>query len=302
MPPGGDTEEVPERQQAEALFLKNLDWIKRSAAVLCRRYGLVGEEAEEACSWTIERLIDKDYAPLRKFRGDSSIHTYLVVVVGALFRDYRASHWGRWRPSAAALREGPLAVRLETLVYRDNCTLEQAARTLRASGEAATDRQLAELLGRLPVRGPLRPYEAGDAPLEAISHDDSADSGVDTDEAEAARGTVFTALNRVLLGLTEEDRLIVKLHYWKGLSVADVARALTLPQKPLYRRIEGILKQLRRGLLAEGVHPEQVREFLGELPADDEAPEQLREFLDESTADDGARQVQMDGFLRKLPP
>src|ERR1043165_2486945 len=97
MPPGGDTEEVPERQQAEALFLANLDWIQRSAGTGCRRYGIRGAEADDVRSWMMEKIIDHDYAPLRKFRGDSSIRTYLVVVVAKLFRDYRASEWGLWR-------------------------------------------------------------------------------------------------------------------------------------------------------------------------------------------------------------
>lgn len=296
MPPGGDTEEVPERQRAQALFLNNLDWIERSAASLCRRYGLTGDEAEDVRSWIKLKLIEDDYAPLRKFRGDSSVRTYLVVVVAALFRDYRAGHWGRWRPSAAALRAGPLAVRLETLVYRDGCTLDQAARTLRASGHTdLPDRSLAALLAQLPVRGPLRPYETGDAPLEGVSGDSFAEERVAADEAEHTRGRVFAALNRALLRLAPEDRLVVRLHYWKGLSVADVSRTLKLPQKPLYRRIEGILKQLRRALLAEGVQPEQMREFLGELPAERDQPEQLREFLTDSV-------VQTDSYLGKLPP
>lgn len=303
MPPGGDSRgEVPERQQAEALFLANLGWIERSAASLCRRYGLSGDEAQDVCSWINLKLIEDDYAPLRKFRGDSSIHTYLVVVVSSLFRDYRASHWGRWRPSAAALRAGPLAVRLETLVYRDRCTLGEAARTLRQSGETdLSDAELARMLAQLPVRGPLRPYEAGEAPLEAISADRSADENVATGEAEDTRSTVLAALNRALVRLPEEDRVILRLHYWKGFSVADVARALDLPQKPLYRRIEGILRQLRRGLLAEGVLPEQMRDFLGELPAEDEPPEQLREFLGNPPAETAPR-VQLDHFLGKLPP
>ncbi|HEU4883160.1 MAG TPA: sigma-70 family RNA polymerase sigma factor [Longimicrobium sp.] len=299
MPPGGDSrEEVPERQKAEALFLANLEWIERSAASLCRRYGLSGAEAEDACSWIRLKLIEDDYAPLRKFRGDSSVHTYLVVVVAALFRDYRASHWGRWRPSAAAIRAGELAMRLETLVYRDRLTLGEAARTLRQARQTELgDGALARMLAELPVRGPLRPFEVGEAPLEGVSTDATADEGVATDEAEHARGTVLAALNRVLMGLPEEDRLILRLHYWQGLSVADVSRALGLPQKPLYRRIEASLKQLRRGLLAEGVQPEQTREFLGRLPAEDEPPEQLREFLTEHQ-----EQVQLNHFLGKLPP
>jgi RNA polymerase sigma factor for flagellar operon FliA len=299
MPPGGDSrEEVPERQKAEAFFLANLEWIERSAASLCRRYGLGGAEAEDVCSWVKLKLIEDDYAPLRKFRGDSSIRTYLVVVVAALFRDYRAGHWGRWRPSAAAVRAGPLAMRLEMLVYRDRLTLGEAARTLRQSRQTElADGELARMLAQLPVRGPLRPYEVGEAPLEGVSTDASADEGVATGEAEHARGTVLAALNRVLMALPREDRLILRLHYWQGLSVADVSRALGLPQKPLYRRIEAGLKQLRRGLLAEGVQPEQTRDFLGKLPAEDEPPEQLREFLTED-----AEQVQLNRFLEKLPP
>lgn len=273
MPPGGDSrEEVPERQKAEALFLANLEWIERSAASLCRRYGLGGDEAKDVCSWVKLKIIEDDYAPLRKFRGDSSIRTYLVVVVASLFRDYRAGHWGRWRPSAAAQRAGALAVRLETLVYRDGCTLDQAARTLRESpqpelqkAKEMTDGELARMLAALPVRGPLRPYEAGEAPLDAIPAVSSAEERVAEQESDQTRRTVFGALERVMGRLPEEDRVILQLVYWQGLSIADVARVRSLPQKPLYRRIERILGQLRRNLPAEGVQPEQLREFLGEL-------------------------------------
>ena len=284
MPPGGDTEQVPERQKAEALFLANLEWIDRSVALLCRRYGLAGDEADDLAGWVRLKLIEDDYAPIRKFRGDSSIRTYLVVVVASLFRDYRAGHWGRWRPSAAALRGGDLAVRLETLVYRDGCSLDQAARTLREAGETdLRDGELARMLSTLPVRGPLRPYQAGEDSLESIGGDSSADDGVATQEAERTRAAVFAALERVMSRLPDEDRLIIRLHFWKGLSVANVSRALDLQQKPLYRRIERLLAQMRRDLAAEGVQPEQLREFMGELPA--EAPPD-----------------QMDDFQGELPP
>lgn len=273
MPPGGDSrEEVPERQKAEALFLANLEWIERSAASLCRRYGMGGDEAKDVGSWVKLKIIEDDYAPIRKFRGDSSIRTYLVVVVASLFRDYRAGHWGRWRPSAAALRAGPLAVRLETLVHRDGCTLDQAARTLRESpqpelqrAKEMTDGELARMLAELPVRGPLRPFEAGEAPLDAIPAVSSAEERVAEQESDQTRRTVFGALERVMGRLQEEDRVILQLVYWQGLTIAQVARVRSLPQKPLYRRIERILGQLRRELPTEGVQPEQLRDFLGEL-------------------------------------
>ncbi|HEU0302573.1 MAG TPA: sigma-70 family RNA polymerase sigma factor [Longimicrobium sp.] len=284
MPPGGERDRAQEREQAETLLVANLKWVEHSVSSLCRRYGLSGAEAEDVCSWVKVKLVEDDYAPFRKFRGDSSIRTYLVVVVAALFRDYRAGHWGRWRPSAAALRGGHLTVRLETLVYRDGCTLDQAARTLREAGDTdQSDGELARLLSTLPVRGPLRPYEAGEDSLEGIDGGSSADDLVATDEAERTRETVFAALERVLARLPDEDRLIIRLHYWKGLSVADVSRALGLPQKPLYRRIERILVQLRSELPAEGVRPEQLRDFMGALPVD-------------------AQSDQMDDSQGELPP
>jgi RNA polymerase sigma factor (sigma-70 family) len=48
-----------------------------------------------------------------------------------------------------------------------------------------------------------------------------------------------------LAALEPEDRTIVELRYREGLSVADVARALGLAQKPLYRRLDRLLAHLR---------------------------------------------------------
>src|SRR5690242_4202099 len=147
-----------ERQKLEALFLSQLGWIERVLAVTCRRHALARDEAEDFASWVTLRLIEDDYAVFRKFRGESSLTTYLAVVIAMLFRDYRTQRWGRWRPSAAAQRRGPLAIRLETLVYRDRLRLEQAAELLRTAGQTRlSDRDLAAVLSELPARRPMRP-------------------------------------------------------------------------------------------------------------------------------------------------
>ncbi|HEU0076412.1 MAG TPA: sigma-70 family RNA polymerase sigma factor [Longimicrobiaceae bacterium] len=264
---GVDARSAPERQEAEALFLANMEWVERSVASLCRRYGLGGDEADDVASWTKLRLIENDYAAIRKFRGESSIRTYLVVVVSTLFRDYRVGNWGRWRPSAAALRAGRTAVRLETLVYRDGCSLEHAARVLRTAGETdLSDRGLAALLAGLPVRTPLRPPTTGVEAIESVAAPASAEERVVAGEAARERSGVYGALLRVLDGLPAEDRLILRMQYWQGSSVADVARALHLPQKPLYRRLERILALLREQLEKEGIRPERLRHMLDELP------------------------------------
>lgn len=256
----------PEPLEGETLFLQNLGWIERVAASLCAKYGIRGDDAEDFASWAKLRLIENDYAVFRKFRGESSITTYLTIVVASLFRDYRVERWGRWRPSAAAQRRGALAVRLETLVYRDGHRLDQAAEILRTSGVTdLPDRELAALLAELPPRAPLRPVEVGPEPVESAPSSDSADERVVAEERERERRETEEALLLALQRLPDEDRLILRMRFWEGMSVADIARALALPQKPLYRRLYQALVQLRKQLEAMGVSRERARRLLQEF-------------------------------------
>jgi RNA polymerase sigma factor for flagellar operon FliA len=59
--------------------------------------------------------------------------------------------------------------------------------------------------------------------------------------------------------LTSEDRVIVRMHIVDGLSLADVARALGIAQKPLYRRLKRLRKVLRTAMEAAGVHGDDVQ-------------------------------------------
>lgn len=254
------------RLEAEALLLENLAWVDRAVGSVCRRNGLRGGDAEDFASWTRLKLVEDDYAVIRKFRGESTITTYLMVVITMLAREYRATRWGRWRASAAAQRQGPLGVRLETLVYRDGYTLDQAAELLRTNGETdRTARELAEMLQELNVRGPLRPVEVGPEPLADAPSGSSADAVVQAEESERERRKVIETLERAIETLPPQDRVLVRLRFWEGMSVADIARGLDLPQKPLYRRLTGVLEELRAQLESAGVSMELVRARLGEV-------------------------------------
>jgi DNA-directed RNA polymerase specialized sigma24 family protein len=57
------------------------------------------------------------------------------------------------------------------------------------------------------------------------------------------------------------------MRYWEGTSVADIARALGLPQKPLYRRLERALAALRAALEAAGVSRHRTAACLAEWVA-----------------------------------
>jgi RNA polymerase sigma factor for flagellar operon FliA len=257
------------RTDLEALFLEHLPWIDRVAGHLCRRHTLSGADAEDFASWARMKLMEDDYAVLRKFRGESALNTYLTVVLSMLFREYRVARWGRWRPSAAARREGPVAVRLETLVHRDGYRLDQAAELLHSAGDTdASETELARMLARLPGRTPLRPTEVGADELEHTPAATSADELTERAESQAQRRRLRQALEHALDQLAPEDRVILRMRFWEDLSVADIARGLALPQKPLYRRIERALAVLRGHLQAAGITPDEVRMLLGHMEAE----------------------------------
>jgi RNA polymerase sigma factor for flagellar operon FliA len=254
---------MPTRSEAEALFLENLGWIDRVAASLCRRHGIEGADAEDVVASVRMMVMKDDYAILRKFRGESAVTTYLTMAVALLFREHRIRERGRWRPSAAAQRMGHAAVRLETMVERDGYTLHEAARVLRSAGTTdLSDLELSALLASLPRRAPLRPVQVGGQAL-ADAHAPGAADPAEEAEAAAERGVAEAALDRALEGLPAGDRVAVRLRYWDGLSVADVARGLGVPQKPLYRTLERVLRRLRAELEGAGVSAERMRSLLG---------------------------------------
>lgn len=232
---------------------------------MARRYGFSPDDTADLSSWIKLRIVEDDYAALRKFRGESSITTYLTVVVAMLARDYRAQRWGRWRPSASARRLGDVAIRLETLVHRNGLSLQQAAEQLRTTGlTTQSDRQLANLLGQLPARRPLRPVEVGAESLSHVTASHGADSTIEARERDEERERCRALVEQSLNTLPVEDRLIIRMRFWENVSVADIARGLRLEQKPLYRRLERLLADLRRILTTAGLQPSRLQELLDE--------------------------------------
>lgn len=237
----------------EAFFLSHLDLIDGVIAWVTRRYHLSHADADEFASHVRLRFVDRDYEILRRFEQRSALRTYLTTVVQRLFLDWRIAQWGKWRPSSEARRLGPIAMRLEQLVKYTGLTFDEAVSVLQTNERVAETRdQLYAMFARLPVRVDRRPVdEEALATVAALGAD--ADRTVMAQERDARAVRARHVLRRALAVLPPQDRLIVRMRFEDGLSVADIARALHLDQKPLYRRLEQILRHLREALLAGGV-------------------------------------------------
>lgn len=218
------------------------------------------DEVADLSSSVKLRIVEGKYEVFRKFRGESSLATYLTVVVTMLAREYRVQEKGRWRPSAEAKRRGPEAVMLETLSQQKGLSLGEAGAVMRSRGDTTlSDRQLGELLRALPRRAPLRPLRTGTDALDAMPAYDSADALVLAGESAKLKASVTQTLESSLASLSVEDRLLLKLRFWQDASIADAARILGVEQRPLYRRIEKLLGDLRKRLASEGLTPEDLR-------------------------------------------
>jgi RNA polymerase sigma factor for flagellar operon FliA len=158
-----------------------------------------------------------------------------------------------------ARRLGPVAIRLEALLYRDGCPSREAIEILKATGVA--EAELRGLVTRIPPRAPAREVEL-DSAVESPQAAESAEAVIRNVDGSLVAATVERAVAEAIATLPHEDRVIVKMRFWDDFSVADIARALGLNQKPLYRRLETIQTTLAAALAARGISRAQVAELL----------------------------------------
>jgi RNA polymerase sigma factor for flagellar operon FliA len=263
----------------EQQFLDELPLIERVVRSVCASRYLRGADAEDFRSIVMTRFIENDYAKLAQFEGRSSFKTYLVSVISNLYLDFQAQRFGKWRPSAEAKRLGTTAVRLDCLLYRDGLTFSEACGVLLTDSRVSESLQaLEELRSRLPQRTRTRDrVPAGEA--QGVP---PASWEFERGERQALAERTFAAIDRSLLSHPTQDRLLLRLHFGAGLTLAQVARQLGLDQKALYGRRDRILKTLRLDLAREGIEAGDALELLTTLDWDAAC---LKEdpVLDEST-------------------
>lgn len=242
----------------QSIFLAQITAIESVIAYVCRRQHLAKADADEFGSHVKLKLIEDNYAVLRKFQGRSSVATYLAVVIQRLFLDYRISAWGKWRPSAEAKRTGPVGVLLEQLLTRDGFSFEQAYEILKTNHRVTLARsELEDLVGRLPVRLRRR-FERDELAAVMPSNDTPVDEMLATKGQGSAALRLSGGLQSLIGELDLRDQLVLAMRFKDGRTVAEIAATLRLDQKELYRHMDRLLRRLRVGLEAKGFEAGEV--------------------------------------------
>lgn len=245
-----------------ALLEAHYHLIQKKLLHLSRRSGLPEHEAEEFRSWALFKLVENDSRVLARWEGRSSFPTFLTVVLVNLMRDYRTHIWGKWRPTAAARRQGPEAVLLEKLCFRDGLSLDEAIGRMRTEHEVSLSRAELERIAASLTRQVERRRVSEDELLR-IPVDGQVEVRIENAERSRTEEQIRELLSPLFRALAAEDQLLLKLHYWDGLSMAAISPLLGRPQRELYSARDKCLKKIRRSLEEAGLNPERVRALFG---------------------------------------
>lgn len=249
---------------AEHTFLENLRTIEKIASFVARRNHLNTDDSGEFVQEVRVRLLDDDYAIIRKFEGRSEFSTYLTTVIKRLFQAWRTELWGKWRPSAEARRLGDKAVALERLLTRDGYTFAEAVSELTTPPNSPFSvSELEAIYVRLPLRNP-RPMLVSDevTPEGMIAIDADADDRVEMHERECLARKIADAMDRLIETLNPEDRLILQLRFWQALKAPEIAQRCDMDQKKVYKRLDRLFPAMRHVLEQAGITKADIAQIL----------------------------------------
>jgi RNA polymerase sigma factor (sigma-70 family) len=231
---------------------------------VARRGGLSPEDADDLAATVKLALIENDYAALRGFEGRCSLATYVASIAHRLLADEWIRVSGRWRPSAESKRAGDGAMLLERLVIHDQKPLDEALPLVQKIDPAMTRQSAAALLETLPRRAQRARLVALDDGVteQAVDAAEVEERVLARDRADAAAKT-NAVVNQALATLSAEDRVLLRLRFGNGMRVAAIARAWQCDQQILYRRIETIVRGLRRQLVGAGIDAGTAAQLIG---------------------------------------
>jgi RNA polymerase sigma factor for flagellar operon FliA len=229
---------------------------------VARRHRLRDDAAEDLLSVMHLKLIENGYEVLRRFEGRAALSTYLSSIATRHVMDERNRSWGKWRPSVFATQHGPVAVRLETLITRDGLSFGEAVHVLRTNLQVAeSEAELYRLSLGFPRRSSRRFVEADI--LDQVPGVESAEDVVERQRRTALATRVHAALDLALESLGDDDRVLLRMCFERNLPLSQVARALGVEQKPLYRRRDHVYDVLRKALEQKGFSKADILDITG---------------------------------------
>lgn len=246
----------------KALFLANQSVVEEIISYLGQKYAVSSDTKEDFTSEVFIKLMDQDYAVFKKFKGHSQIKTYLTVVISRFFLDYRDRIWGRWRPSTQAKALGELGILVEQYISRDGYSVDACFQMLKHNHLLEVNEQdIYDIFHQLPHRH--KRQEVGEATLvRKATPDADPQTAFQQKLADKDLAVATAAVRQCLEQMPEQDQLILRLHFEKGVPLSRVALVANIQPKAIYRKTQALLSDLRHRLEARGIQRIDVESLL----------------------------------------
>jgi RNA polymerase sigma factor (sigma-70 family) len=248
-------------------LLEEWKTVETLIAMTCNKRSLIGADADIFATMVKVKLWENDCAIVDRFRAErgAKFRTYLSKVIQNTFSDFCSERLGKWHPSAAALRDGRVAVEIERLVYREQIPLEDALSRLLAQHPDLTRERLLATLATLRVR----PSRISTVSLESIGLEIQGTEETDTRVAARERRKLSdraAGIIRVFLqALPDSDRLLLQYFFESDMQLSQISRMLRIPQKPLYRKRIQLLAALKKAMTAAGITEAEIDDLIGHV-------------------------------------
>jgi RNA polymerase sigma factor (sigma-70 family) len=230
--------------QSQEPTLEDLALLDAVIRAVARRRRLACADVQDFAQIVHLKLLEHHYDVFPRFRGDSSLRTYLTVVVTRILLDWRTARYGKWRPSAVAARLGPVGVGLERLTSRDGHTVGEAVEIMRQATGLGRE-ELRDIADGLPQRITRREVPPE---LEPLALSEPFRDPIAARERLERAYQVRRALRRAYLTLPPDDQRLLALRYQRSMTVRQIGEDLEIDPKALYRRFERLTSKLRRAL------------------------------------------------------
>jgi RNA polymerase sigma factor (sigma-70 family) len=138
----------------EDLFTANVPLIERLSRFVCREARMNPADADDFVSHVMLKLVNDDYAVLRKFEGRCQLSSFLIVVVRRALSDFLARERGKYRPSKEGQPERtprPMPVALDDVAELHDSAADDGLRFDRMEGSRTVSERLRGAIGELPA-------------------------------------------------------------------------------------------------------------------------------------------------------
>lgn len=235
---------------------------------MIRRFLSDPDEVMETYTSICERLRQKNFQALRRFRINSDLTPWLSVVVANACRDLFRRNRMISIPKSVISRLNEREKLIFKYYFQDHVTQSEIPETIEGRhGMPCSSIDVARAIERidrmLSVNKRWHLLAALGANRPTLSLDDSSDLGgtildqllAESDDPDSSTPAQVTLLNRAVKNLDPEDQLLVLLRFEHEMRAHDIAKVMHFENhRYVYTRLRTVVNRLRREVIrAESV-------------------------------------------------